>query len=77
MALYRIPPYVNGVNRWNGVTILSSRYISTSGLAAAIFEFRLPLTSGGIRNSPIEFQDPENGGQAVGTELLSSLEAEI
>ena len=61
MALYRIPPYENWVNRWNGVTILSRRYISTSGLVVAIFEFRLPLTSGGIRNSPIEFMDPENG----------------
>ena len=61
MALYRIPPYENGVNRWNGVTILSSRYINTSGLAVAIFEFRLPLTSGGIRDSPIEFLDPEMG----------------
>ena len=67
MALYRIPPYVNGVNRWNGVTILSSRYISTStsGLAVAIFKIRLPLTSGGIRNSPIEFLDPENGGSPL------------
>ena len=62
MALYRIPPYVIGVSRWNGVTILSSQVISTSGLAAAIFEFGLQLTPGGIRNSPAEFLDPENGG---------------
>jgi hypothetical protein len=68
MALYRIPPYVNGVNRWNGVTILSSRYISTSGLAAAIFEFRLPVTSDGIRKSPVKFLDTENGGLAVRTD---------
>ena len=39
--------------------------------------FRLPLTSGGIRNSPIEFLDTEQWVLAVGTELLSLLEAEI
>jgi hypothetical protein len=37
----------------------------------------VPVTSGGIRNSAIEFMDPENEGLAVGTALLSSLEAEI
>ena len=41
------------------------------------FEIRLPLSSGGIRNSPIEFLDPENRGLAVGTALISSLETEI
>ena len=46
-------------------------------MAAAIFDFRLPVSPGGIRNSPVEFMDPENGGLAVGTALLSSLEAEI
>ena len=46
-------------------------------MAAAIFEFRLPLTSGGIRTIPIELLHPENGGFAVGTELLSGLEADI
>ena len=61
MALYRILPYVNGVSRWNGVTILSSRDIITSGLTAAILDIRLLLTSGGIRNSPVEFLDPEKG----------------
>ena len=44
---------------------------------AAIFKMRLPVTSGSIRNSAFELLDPENGGLAVGTELLSSLEAEI
>ena len=43
----------------------------------AIFEFRLPVTSGIIRNSAGELVDPENGGLAVGTALISSLEAEI
>ena len=44
---------------------------------AAIFKIRLPVTSGSIHNSAAELLDPENGGLAVGTELLSSLEAEI
>jgi hypothetical protein len=80
MALIRMPPYVNAVSRWNGVTIFSSRDIITSGLTSAILDFLLPLTSGGIRNiSHIEFLDPENWGErggvglAVGTELLCSL----
>ena len=51
--------------------------ISTSGLAAAIFKIRLPVTSGSICSSAVELLDPENGGLAVGTKLLSSLEAEI
>ena len=44
---------------------------------AAIFKIRLPVTSGSIRNSAAELLDPENGGLAVVTALLSSLEAEI
>ena len=44
---------------------------------AAIFKNRLPVISGSIGNSPIELLDPENVEVAVGTELLSSLEAEI
>ena len=77
MALYRIPPDANGVSRWNGITIFSSRDIITSGITAAILDIRLPLTSGGIRNSHIEFLYPENRGLALGTALISSLEAEI
>jgi len=50
---------------------------STSGLAAAIFESRLPVTSGSIRIITIELLDPDNGGLAVGTASLSGLEAEI
>src|SRR5208282_2995190 len=71
-----MPFYINGVRGCIGVTIVSTRDIITSGLTAAILNIRFPLTSGGIRNSPIEFLDPENGGLAVGTALISSLEAE-
>ena len=39
--------------------------------------YLLPVTSGSIRNSAIELQDLENVGVAVGTALLSVLEAEI
>ena len=42
-----------------------------------MFDFRLPVTSGSIRDSAIELLDPENVGVAVRTALLSSLEAEI
>ena len=38
---------------------------STSGLAAAISEFRLPVTSGSIRNSAAELLDLDNGGLAL------------
>ena len=44
---------------------------------AAIFKNRLPVTSDRVRYSAIVLLDPENGGLAVGTALLSSLEAEI
>ena len=46
-------------------------------LWAAILDFRLPVTSGSIRNTVIELLDPETVGIAVGAALLSSLEAEI
>ena len=38
---------------------------------------RLPVISGTIRNSAVGLLDPENGGLAVGTALLSCLEAEL
>ena len=44
---------------------------------AAILEFRLPVVSGRIRNSPIDSLDLENVGVAVGIALLSSLQAEL
>ena len=51
--------------------------IYITGLAAAIFKFRLPVTSGSIRCSAIVLLDPENWGLAVETASLSGLEAEI
>ena len=77
MTLYRILPCVYVVSRWNGVTIFSSQDVITSSLTAAILDIRLLLTSGGIRNSPVEFLDPEKWVLAVGTALISRLEAEI
>ena len=71
MGPYRMPLYINGVKRCHGITIVSTRDITTSGLTAAILKMRLPLTSGGIRFSLIEFLDPENEGLAVGTASLS------
>ena len=72
-----MPLYTNGVSRCNGVIIVSTRDIITSGVTAAILNIRFPLTSGGIRNSPFEFLDPDNGGLVFGTALISSLEADI
>ena len=51
--------------------------IYITGLAAAIFKFRLPVTSGSIRCSAVVLLDPENGGLAVETALISCLDAEI
>ena len=67
-----------GVSRWNGVAILSrSQDIRITSLLAAILDFRLPVTSDSIRNSAIEFLDPENRGVAVGIFILSIIEPEI
>ena len=44
---------------------------------AAILKNRLPVKSEIIRNGAIELLDSQNGGLAVGMELLSGLEAEI
>ena len=38
---------------------------------AAILDFRLPVKSGRVRNSPIELLDLENGGVAVGISMIS------
>src|SRR5664279_6151943 len=51
--------------------------LSTSGLAAAIFDFRLSVMSDIIHNSPIEFLDHENVGISVEIAFLSSLQAEL
>ena len=47
------------------------------GLAAAILNCRLPVTSCSIPNSAVVVLDPENGGLVVETALLSCPEAEI
>ena len=52
-------------------------YISTTGLAAAIFKNRLPVTSDSICNGAIELLKPENEGQAVEISFLGVTEAEI
>ena len=49
----------------------------TSDLAAAILDFRLPVTSDSIRHSVIELLYLENVGVAFGTALLSSIAADI
>jgi len=51
MALLRILPDVTGSRK--------------SKMAAAIFDFRPPVTSRGIRINSIDFPDPENGGQSL------------
>ena len=51
--------------------------MGSSGLAAAILDFRLPVTSDGVCNGAVVFLDPENMGAAVGIILLSCLQAEI
>ena len=82
-AVFAIVPLIwwtpeMGASRWNGVAIWSgSRDISTSGLAAAIFKYRLPVTSGSNRDSSIEFLVPKNIDLAVGISLLPCLGAEI
>ena len=50
---------------------------STSGLQAAILDFRLLLTSESIGSSSIEMLNAENVGLAVGNSLLSCILAEI
>jgi hypothetical protein len=51
--------------------------ISTSGLAATIFDFPLPVRTGNISSGPIGFRDSDNIGVAVEIALLASLQAEI
>ena len=63
MELIRIPVDVTGGGK--------------SKMEAAILDFRLPVTSGIIRNSTAELVDPDVGELAVGTELPSGLEADI
>ena len=51
--------------------------ISTSGLAATIFDFPLPVWTCNNPSEPIGFWDSENIGVAVEIALLASLQAEI
>ena len=48
-------------------------------MGAAILKYRIPFTMGNISDSLVELLDPDNGeGRlAVGTALLSGLDAEI
>jgi hypothetical protein len=55
----------------------TTRFISPVIFYSLIFEFRLPVTSGSIRNSAAELVDPGNERLAVGMTLISSLGAEI
>ena len=52
-----------------------STYISA--LRQDNIDLAVGISSGSIRSSAAELLDPENGGLAVGTALISSLEAEI
>ena len=56
-------PRKHRVSRWNGVAILSRSWdISTSGLAAAIFKNRLPVTSDSIfAMAPLSCWTPKMG----------------
>jgi hypothetical protein len=49
----------------------------TSGLAAAIFDIQLPVSTSILADSAIKFSDPKNMQIAVGISLLSCIEAEI
>ncbi len=51
--------------------------MSTSGLAAAIFDFRLPVALDTIRSSTDGLLGSENAELSVEILLLSSLQAEI
>ena len=69
MGLFQTLPVVTfwtrnmETSRCNCAPILSRSWdISTSGLAAAIFKIRLPITSGSIRIIANELLDPENSG---------------
>jgi len=67
-----------GVSRLNGVAILSrSWYISTSGLTAAILNFRFPVTLDSMADGDIEFPDPANIVVAFGILFLCVIDAEI
>ena len=69
MELLPISPYVTGSRTYKMAAVKPEVLISqplnkiaTSGLTAAILYIRLPVTSGSIRSSAIDFLDPENEG---------------
>ena len=51
--------------------------VGTSGFAAAILNFLLPVSASSLPDRNTEFLDPENIGIADGIYLLSCTEAEI
>jgi hypothetical protein len=53
--------------------LLTSGLKTTSGLAAAILNFWLPVSSSSVRNNFIEKLDPKNAGVVVGISSLSRL----
>jgi hypothetical protein len=63
------------------LTAISMLYRSwdtgTSGLAAAILNFPLPVSRWILHNNVMKFPDPDNVGLAVGISLLSCIEADI
>ena len=51
--------------------------METSGLAAAILNFPLPVTCDSVRNASVELADLENGGLGAGIFGLGRTKAEI
>ena len=71
-------PRKYGCSIWNFVPIPSTSWdLSTSGLDAAILDFRLPVLSDSIQATCIDLPDPKNMGLAFGISFLSHLQAEI
>ena len=58
-------------------SVLVYGIVGTSGFAAAILNFLLPVSISSLPDSTTEFPDPENKRVAVGIYLLSCIEAEI
>ena len=58
-------------------SVLVYGIVGTSGFAAAILNFLLPVSTSSLPDSTTEFPDPENMRVAVGIYLLSCIEAEI
>jgi hypothetical protein len=66
------------VRHWNHVPIVfNSTYISTSGLAADILDFLIPVWSDNLPSGSDGLRDPETIGVAVEIAFLTGLQAEI